>query len=104
MLREEAFVGDKLEAQLDEQARRFLADRTRNRYNAGAGKLEVSKIFDWYGEDFKLGHKGIASPEAFFAKYADQLADAPADRDAMRAQKAAITHLDYDWNLNDVKR
>jgi Protein of unknown function, DUF547 len=104
MLREEAFVGDKLDAQLDEQAMRFLSDRTRNRYDAGKQRLEVSKIFDWYGEDFKLGHKGIASLEAFFAKYADQLAQAPADRDAVRASKVAITHLDYDWNLNDAKR
>jgi hypothetical protein len=104
MLREEAFVGDRLDAQLDEQALRFLSDRTRNRYSAGAGKLEVSKIFDWYAEDFKLGHKGIASLEAYFAKYADQLAEAPADRDAVRAQKVAIAHLDYDWNLNDAKR
>jgi hypothetical protein len=104
MLREEAFVADRLEAQLDEQALRFMSDRTRNRYNTGAKKLEVSKIFDWYGEDFRLGHKGIAAPEAFFAKYADQLADAPADRDAIRAQKVGFSHLEYDWALNDAKR
>ncbi len=104
MLREEAFVADRLDAQLDEQALRFLSDRTRNRYNPGSSKLEVSKIFDWYAEDFRLGHRGIGSPEAFFAKYAEQLADAPADRDAIRNQKAGITHLDYDWNLNDARR
>ena len=46
------------------------------------------------------GRHAIGSPEAFFAKYAEQLADAPADRDAIRNQKAGITHLDYDWNLN----
>ena len=104
MLREEAFVGDRLDAQLDEQALRFMSDRTRNRYDAGKQRLEVSKIFDWYGEDFRLGHKGIGSLEAFCAKYADQLAEAPADREAVRGQKAPIAHLDYDWNLNDVKR
>jgi hypothetical protein len=57
MLREEAFVAERLDAQLEEQAARFMADRSRNRY--AAGKLEVSRIFDWYGKDFALGHKGI---------------------------------------------
>jgi Protein of unknown function, DUF547 len=99
-LREEAFVADRLEAQLDEQATRFMADRTRNRYNPQNGKLEVSKIFDWFGEDFRLGHKGITSLNAFLARYAVQLADAPADRDAVRGQKLPVTFLDYDWKLN----
>src|SRR6185295_5475957 len=47
MLREEAYVAERLEAQLEEQARRFLADRSRNRF--AGGRLEVSRIFDWYG-------------------------------------------------------
>jgi len=99
-LREEAFVADRLEAQLDEQAKRFMGDRTRNRYSPQNGKLEVSKIFDWFGEDFRLGHKGITSLNAFLARYAEQLADAPADRDAVRGQKLAVVFLDYDWKLN----
>ena len=35
-LREEAFEAARLDAQLDEQALRFMSDRTRNRYNAAA--------------------------------------------------------------------
>ncbi len=104
MLREEAFVGDRLDAQLAEQAKRFMSDRTRNRYDAGKQRLEVSKIFDWYGDDFKLGHKGIDSLESFLATHADQLADVPGDRDSVRTKKVAITHLEYDWALNDAKR
>lgn len=99
-LREEAFSADRLEAQLDEQALRFMSDRSRNRYDAQRGKLEVSKIFDWFGEDFRLGHRGITSLAAFLARYADQLADAPADRALIRAQKAELEFLDYDWKLN----
>ena len=101
-LREEAFTADRLEAQLDEQAQRFMSDRSRNRYDATRGKLEVSKIFDWFGEDFRLGHRGITSLAAFLARYADQLADAPADRALIRAQKAEVGFLDYDWKLNGV--
>ena len=104
MLREEAFVADRLEAQLDEQTLRFMSDRTRNRYNAAAKKLEVSKIFDWYGEDFRLGHKGIGSFEAFLAKFAAPLADTPDDRVAIQEGKVGVSFLAYDWALNDVKR
>ena len=104
MLREEAFVAEKLDAQLDQQAERFLSDRSRNRYNPAAGKLEVSKIFDWYGDDFKQGHKGIGTPQALFARYANKLSDVPADQEKIRTQSAGITFLDYDWRLNDVKR
>jgi hypothetical protein len=103
MLREEAYVAERLDAQLDEQARRFLADRTRNRWDAAKGRLLVSKIFDWYGDDFRQGHQGITSVPAFFARHADLLADAPADRARIRAGSGFdIGFLDYDWALNDA--
>lgn len=101
-LREEAFVAERLEGQLDEQALRFMSDRTRNRYDAVSGRLEVSKIFDWYGDDFKLGQRGIASLPAFMSRYADSLADAQVDRDRIRSLRAEITFLAYDWRLNDI--
>ncbi len=103
-LREEAFTAERLAAQLDEQAQRFMSDRSRNRWNTSKQRLEVSKIFDWYGEDFTLGHLGITSTAAFYARYADRLADASADRDRIRAQTAAVSYLDYDWALNDAPR
>ena len=102
-LREEAFSAERLEAQLAEQAQRFMADRSRNRYNAATRRLEVSKIFDWFGADFSAGDRGITSETAFFARYADQLADAPADREVVRAQRAEVGFMDYDWKLNDAK-
>lgn len=101
-LREEAFVAARLDAQMDEQTVRFMSDRTRNRWNAQRGRLELSKIFDWYGEDFGLGHRGIGSLTAFAARYADQLTDAPADRERIRAGGVDIAFTDYDWALNDV--
>ena len=103
MLRNEAFVAEKLEAQLEDGMRRFMGDRTRNRYNAAAGKLEISKIFDWYGKDFEKGHKGYTSVKQSLSRYADQLADKAEDRAAVRAQKAEVAFLDYDWALNDSK-
>jgi len=102
-LREEAFVAHRLDAQLDQQTLRFLSDRTRNRYDVPRGRLEVSKIFDWFGDDFRLGHRGVSSLPAFMARYADVLADAGADRERIRTQKLDIGFLDYDWALNDAR-
>ena len=103
MLRNEAFRADKLEAQLEDGMRRFLSDRTRNRYDPQARKLEISRIFDWYGKDFEKGHKGFTSVKATAAKFADQLADKPEDRAVVREQKTEVTFLDYDWSLNDAR-
>lgn len=49
MLREEAYLPERLEVQLEQQAERFLSDRSRNRMSAH-GILELSKIFDWFKE------------------------------------------------------
>jgi hypothetical protein len=104
MLRDEAFVAARLDAQLEEQTRRFLADRSRNRYDPQSGELMVSKIFDWYGEDFTAGYRGITSLRQFLGKYADLLADAPADRAKVRQGESSVEFLEYDWALNGVKR
>jgi Protein of unknown function, DUF547 len=101
-LRTDAFTAAKLEAQLDDGMQRFMADRTRNRY--ADGKLQVSSIFKWFREDFEKGHKGFTKVEDVMARYADQLADAPGDREKIKAKNVAITHLDYDWSLNDLGR
>ncbi len=103
MLRNEAFVADRLDAQMEDGMRRFLSDRTRNRYNPETRKLEVSKIFDWYGKDFEKGHKGYSSVKQTFSRYAELLADKPEDRAIVRDQKADVAFLDYDWSLNDAK-
>jgi hypothetical protein len=95
MLREEAYSADRLERQLEEQAVRFLGDRSRNRF--AGGKLEVSRIFDWYGEDFE-------PRPAYFARYARLLADDPQAQQLIAEGKAPLRFLDYDWSLNDAGR
>jgi Protein of unknown function, DUF547 len=102
-LRPEAFVGTTLDATLEDSVKRFLKDKTRNRFNATSGKLEVSKIFDWYKGDFDKGLKGITSREQFFGKYADLLATDAAGQQILKEGKASISFLDYDWSLNDKK-
>jgi hypothetical protein len=104
MLGRDAFTADKLDGQLDELFRRFMSDRSRNRYNAATGTLELSQIFDWYGKDFTQGHKGFGSVPDVAAKYADQLADSPEDRAKLRAKALPVKFITYDWALNDISR
>ncbi len=99
-LRNAAYVGDRIDAQLEDATRRFLADRSRNRYNPGTRRLEVSKIFDWYRQDFERGWGGYRHISQFFARYADVLADTDDVRRLLRAGQTRLTHLDYDWTLN----
>jgi hypothetical protein len=102
MLREEAYVADRLDAQLAQQAERFLSDATRNR--AAGGKLEVSMIFNWFKVDWQSGYQGIKSREDYFARYAKLLSDDPAQQKIVADGKASISHLDYDWSLNDIRK
>jgi hypothetical protein len=102
MLRNEAYVAVRLDAQLEDGAHRFLADRSRNRYDPTSGKLEVSRIFDWYGTDFEKGNRDISSVGQFLGHYADSLADDAAAQSTVRQGQAQIRFLDYDWALNDA--
>ena len=107
MLREEAYVAERLERQLEEQTIRFLSDHSRNRYNPEIRALEVSKIFDsfpWYGGDFRRGWKGFKSLDQFLARYSGALAGNPEHRKLVREQKVEIRFLDYDWGLNDTRK
>jgi Protein of unknown function, DUF547 len=100
-LRPEAFTAAKLESQLEDGVQRFLKDKTRNRF--ANGKLEVSKIFDWYKGDFEKGLKGITSREVFFGKYAELLSSDTGAQQQIKDGKVSISHLEYDWTLNDKR-
>ena len=106
----EAFTATKMEAMLEDGMRRFLGDRTRNKYEPGTdtgrqvGKLQVSNIFKWFKEDFEKGNKGFTKLEDVFAKYADLLSPDETARNQIRAKTVSISHLDYDWSLNDAGR
>lgn len=96
-LRPEAFVADKMDAQLDDQMRRFLGDRTRNRFNAADGVLSVSAIFKWFAEDFDSAGGGL---HAWLSARAEMLATKEADRARLRRGDFELRHLSYDWSLN----
>lgn len=97
-LRPEAYTADRWDAQLDDQTRRFLRDRTRNRVlQRDPLRVGVSSIFDWYGDDFD----SAGGVHGFLARYPEALDLAPAETAVLLAGDARIEFLDYDWTLND---
>lgn len=92
-LRAEAYRGDVLDAQLDEQARAFLNDRERNRFTTE--RAELSEIFKWFAADFG-GEAGLRS---YLGRYLNPTLAARIKSDDYR-----INYIEYDWTLNDVAR
>lgn len=94
-LRPEAFTAAKLDAQLDEQVKAWLGDPTRNRIDAAAQKLELSKVFEWFKADFE---REAGSAQAWIARYR------PDDAKWLGTKKKLdVTFLEYDWALNAPK-
>ena len=84
-LRNEAFMVDKLNEQLDDQARYFVNNLSKNKITAD--KLEISKIFSWFKGDFTKDGTVIE----FLNKYVSVKIN----------EDAEISHLDYGWGLNE---
>ncbi len=101
-LRAEAYLGARLDAQLEQQTRGFLSDRSRN--GVDGDSLEVSPIFKWYREDFEQGWRNLHSLPDFLAAYAGSLGLSVSDVAAMKSGQLGIEFNDYDWSLNDLRR
>ncbi len=95
-LHPEAYAADRLHAQLDDQTQRFLRDRSRNRFDRERQRLQVSRIFNWYSEDF-AGVGGIAG---FLADHGAALDLDAQETEAVRRGDIGIEFLAYDWSLN----
>lgn len=97
MLRNEAWLPAKLPEQFEDSARRFVGDPSRNRYNPQGNYLELSKIFDWYGDDFVKDKSCGGSVRAFVGRYLKGPGGKPVP------ESAALKYLPYDWSLNSAK-
>ena len=85
-LRNEAFIAEQLDKQLDDQGRDFINDPRKNRIE-NAQKAELSKIFSWYGGEFKK--------KTTLIEYLNQFADTKLEEDA------EISFMEYNWSLNE---
>lgn len=92
-IRSESYSAAKLEAQMEDNARSFINDPTRNRFNKDKKTAEISEIFKWFAEDFNAG---AGSVQKYIAKYVN---DAEVAK-ALAAEQFKISYLDYNWNLN----
>ena len=101
-LADTAYTGDSLDAQLTRAEDRFMADSERNRYNAAARQFEVSRIFDWYGEDWSADTGYPDGVRGFLMGHLERLSTGPVPQ-RLVAIGADIEFLDYDWALNDVR-
>jgi hypothetical protein len=95
-LRAEAYTAERLEAQLEEQARAFLTDTSKNYFEPDRRRARLSRIFDWFPEDF-AGHSG--SVQQYIAQYVTD----PGIAAALRVQDYKIKYLKYDWSLNGIE-
>lgn len=81
-----AYMPDKLEEQLEARTKSAINDVTFLKVDDFAGKVEYSKIFEWYAPDFK------PTVAAFINKY--KTTALPSD--------VKPTFYPYNWTLNDV--
>ncbi len=96
-LRREAFEGYKLNEQLQDQGMKFFNDENRNRFDAKTRTAYLSKILDWYEDDFGSSKKEVLL-------YVSQFIDEKIASDIKKNMSQwKINYLSYDWNLNDLK-
>jgi hypothetical protein len=88
----EPFTGAKLEKMLDDGARAYV-NHPRGVTVADNGRVQASRIYDWFSEDF-------GSSDANILAHLRQYAAAPLRAKLEKAK--SISSYDYDWSLNDA--
>jgi len=94
-LRSEAYVAARLDEQLDDQARQFMAEAHKNRVDASRSTVYLSPIFKWYGEDFVKKHGSVLSALRPF--WPPPMAD-------VVTEGFKVRYTRYDWALNNRNR
>jgi hypothetical protein len=89
-LQNRALTGATVERMLDSAARAYINNRRGVRIEGG--QLIVSKIYDWYQEDFGGSERGVI---AHLRSYAEPTL-------AAALVGARIDHHAYDWSVNDI--
>lgn len=107
-LRDEPYTGENLSQTLDTQSRVFLHDSEKFRINREERVVQLSKYFDWYGEDFVKGYlpeegygahdPSIRASLHFIAGYLEN-----ADAEYLRTGEYRVSFFKYDWSLNEQK-
>jgi Protein of unknown function, DUF547 len=96
-LRSEAFEGYRLNKQLQDQGIKFFKDNSRNRFDLKTRTVYLSKILDWYEDDFGSSEKEIL---LYVSQFLDEKTAADIKSNTSQWE---IDYLSYDWDLNELK-
>ncbi len=88
-----AYKPESIDQQLTLSARQYINDPSRNRFDQQQKVAHLSKIFDWFQEDF-INHSG--SLLTYIAQY---VTDQTLAEDLLQTPYT-IEFLEYDWTLN----
>ena len=103
----DAYTGPRLEGQLFLAAQRFVNDSIRNEIDPAEKKVGISKIFKWYGSDFKLDFSSEERDQRFSdSEFAVLSFVANYLKDGKKIQYLEeghykIKYLEFDWGLNE---
>ena len=93
-LRNEAYVGVRLNEQLNDQGKQFLAETAKNRVEAAEHTVYLSPIFKWYAGDFeKKSGSVLAALKPYW----------PA-KPVAGYEEFEIRYTGYDWSLNEQSK
>ena len=92
-LESEVYTAADLERQLEENTWNFVNDNSRSRFDVEKKTAHISKIFDWFEQDFV---DDAGSVQRYLARYVDD----PKLADALENDEYRIKYLPYDWSLN----
>ena len=105
ILLQEPYTGEKLDEQLDEQTRKFIALNQNFKIDKQENKVYLSSIFKWFGEDFipsfNVQEKFAGGDkERAVLNFVSQYLDEP-EKQYLIGGKYQVKYLDYDWSLNE---
>jgi len=107
-LRNEPYIGNQLDNQLDNQTIRFMNDDTKFVLDKKNKVIAISKIFHWFGKDFvtSSGKQALLNGQnemntAVLRYIASYLSNN--DRDFVLHQKLKVKYLKYNWQLNQQR-
>ncbi len=107
-LRNEAYTPEKLEEQLADASINFVNNPDKGVYvNEQSGKVKLSKIFKWFGDDFinNYGSKKLFNnyslKENAALNFTSEYIESEEVKEYLMNNKLKIGYLGYDWHLNE---
>jgi len=98
-LRPLAFSAERLDQELGRATREFLAQPANFEVDDARRRVTVSKLFDWYGDDFRA-HAERAGKPAEVLSFIALVGGPQVSKQASRAAGYQLRFRDYDWGVN----